>query len=304
MKFLTYSTQKSDAQLGVLINEKVYAVNDLDHSLPNQMEDFIQDAEKNLTTFQKACDNTASITGIDIENVTLHAPIRKPGSVRDFMAFEEHLLNASKISGMKVSPEWYEVPAFYFTNHRTIQGPNEIIERPQNCHMLDFELEAAIIIGKEGKNISIEKADDYIFGYTILNDWSARDLQLGEMSIGLGPAKGKDFATSIGPYIVTKDELEKTREKKGFNLKMIASINGKKLSNGNLNSIYYSFNEMIARASQNATLYPGDIIGSGTVGTGCILEFGLDEQPWLADGDEVTLSIEKLGKLTNWIEMK
>src|SRR5699024_12450692 len=138
MKFLTYSTQKSDAQLGVLINEKVYAVNDLDHSLPNQMEDFIQDAEKNLTTFQKACDNTASITGIDIENVTLHAPIRKPGSVRDFMAFEEHLLNASKISGMKVSLEWYEVQAFYFTNHCTIQVPNEIIDRLNICTMLYF----------------------------------------------------------------------------------------------------------------------------------------------------------------------
>lgn len=304
MKFLTYSTQESEAQLGVIINKKVYAVNDLNHALPNQMEDFIQDAEQNLATLKNACDDTESITGIDIEQVTLHAPIQKPGSVRDFMAFEEHLLNASKVSGMKIAPEWYEVPAFYFTNHRTIQGPNEIIERPQNCHMLDFELEAAIIIGKEGKNISIDKADDYIFGYTIFNDWSARDLQLGEMSIGLGPAKGKDFATSIGPYIVTKDELEKTRENKGFNLKMTASINGKILSDGNLNSIYYSFNEMIARASQNATLYPGDIIGSGTVGTGCILEFKPDEQPWLADGDEVTLYIEKLGKLTNWIEKK
>lgn len=301
MKFLTYSTNEKQAQLGILIDDKVYAINDLDQSLPNQMENFIQHAEENLATLQKVCNNPISISGESVDRVTLHAPIQKPSSVRDFMAFEEHLVNASKISGMNIAKEWYEIPAFYFSNHHAIQGPNEVVERPKNCNMLDFELEVAIIIGKEGKNISPEDADDYIFGYTILNDWSARDLQLAEMAIGLGPAKGKDFATSIGPYIVTKDELEDKRENKAFNLKMTASINGKKLSDGNLNSIHYSFNEMIAHASQNATLYPGDIIGSGTVGTGCILEFGPDVQPWLVDGDEVTLEIERLGLLTNRI---
>lgn len=301
MKFVTFSTNEEQAQLGVLIDEQVYAVNDLDTSLPNQMEDFIQMSEDHLATLQQVLNESISTKGKHIDQVTLHAPIQKPGSVRDFMAFEAHLLNASKISGMKVAPQWYEIPGFYFTNHRTIQGPNEIIKRPQDCQMLDFELEAAIIIGKEGTNIAPEEADDYIFGYTILNDWSARDLQLGEMAIGLGPAKGKDFATSIGPSIVTKDELEDKRDKKAFDLKMTATINGKKLSDGNLNSIYYSFNEMIAHASKNTTLYPGDIIGSGTVGTGCILEFGPDLQPWLADGDEVTLTIERLGSLTNTI---
>lgn len=301
MKFITYSTEKTDAQLGVLINEKVYAVTDLDPSLPNQMEEFIQDAEQNIARLQKAYNNSISNDRETIDDVTLHAPIRKPNSVRDFMAFEEHLLNASKVSGMKIAKEWYHIPAFYFTNHNAIQGPNDIIERPNNCQMLDFELEVAIIIGKEGKNITAEQADDYIFGYTILNDWSARDLQLKEMAIGLGPAKGKDFTTSIGPYIVTKDELEHKRENKSFNLHMTASINGKKLSDGNLNEIHYSFNEMIAHASENTTLYPGDIIGSGTVGTGCILEFGPDVQPWLADGDEVSLTVDMLGTLTNKI---
>lgn len=260
----------------MLIDEKVYAVTVLDTSLPNQMKDFIQKSEENLTTQQNACNNAASVKGVDLENVSLHASIQKTGSVRDFMDFEEHLINACKRSGMKIPDDWYKIPAFYFTNHRTIQGPNETIERPQNCEKLDFKLESAIIIGKEGENISAEYADDYIFGYTILNNWSARELQLKEMSIGLGPAKGKDFATSIGPYIVTKDELEETRENKGFNLKITSFINGNKLSDGNLNSIYYSFNEMIAHASQNTTLYPGDIIGSGTVGTGCILEHGPD----------------------------
>lgn len=302
MKFLTYSTQDNAQQLGILIDDNVYAVQDLDSSLPNQMEEFIKHAGHNLSVLQEICSDQLSIKGDALSDVTVHAPLQHPGSIRDFMAFENHLLNASKTSGIHVAPEWYKIPAFYFTNHRTIHGPNETITRPPECKMLDFELEVAIIIGKEGRNISIEDADEYVFGYTIFNDWSARDLQLAEMPIGLGPAKGKDFATSIGPYIVTKDELEDYRENKGFNLPMTATVNGKNISDGNFNTIHYSFNEMIERASNGVTLYPGDIIGSGTVGTGCILEFGPDVHPWLADGDEVTLSIEKLGSLTNTIQ--
>lgn len=301
MKLLTFS-KNNNKQLGVLINDKVYAVQELDGSLPNEMEKFVQDADKNLSILQKACDESLVVKGTDEKNVTIHAPLERPGSVRDFMAFENHLLNAAATSGINVAPEWYEIPAFYFTNHRTIRGPHEEIERPPNCEMLDFELEVAIVIGKKGKNISADEADDYIFGYTIFNDWSARDLQLKEMPIGLGPAKGKDFATSIGPYIVTKDEIESYRENKGFNLNMSATINGNKISNGNFNTIYHSFNDMIERASKGVTLYPGDIIGSGTVGTGCILEFERGVHPWLQDGDEVTLTVEKLGSLTNKIK--
>lgn len=301
MKFLTYSIN-NETKLGILINKKIYAVQDLDASLPNEMEVFVQEADKHLSLLQKACEDLPVEKGIYENEVTIHAPLRQPGSVRDFMAFENHLLNAAETSGINIAPEWYEIPAFYFTNHRTIHGPYEDIERPPNCEMLDFELEVAIVIGKEGKNICADEADDYIFGYTIFNDWSARDLQLKEMPIGLGPAKGKDFATSIGPYIVTKDELEPFRENKGFNLKMTATVNGKELSNGNFNSIYYSFNEMIERASNGVTLYPGDVIGSGTVGTGCILEFEHGLHPWLADGDEVTLAVEELGTLTNTIK--
>lgn len=302
MKFITYSYKELDRTLGILINDDVYNVKDLDTTLPNNMEDFIIDSEKNLKKIKTACDHELPKNSISKIDVKLHAPIQRPGSVRDFMAFEEHLLNASKISGMNVSPQWYEIPAFYFTNHRTIQGPEEIINRPPNCVMLDYELEIAIIIGSEGKNISVEKADEYIFGYMIFNDWSARDLQLTEMPIGLGPAKGKDFATSIGPYIVTKDEIESKRDEKGFNLEMTATVNGKEISKGNLNSIHYSFNEMIAHASKGVALYPGDIIGSGTVGTGSLLEFGPDVHPWLADGDEVSLTIEELGTLNNKIQ--
>lgn len=304
MKFLTYSIKekRKEKSLGIIVNDKVYAVNDLNQSLPNNMEEFIEQADTHLEILNKACASGLPSTGVNLESVVIHAPIQRPGSIRDFMAFENHLLNASKNSNIKVAPEWYEVPAFYFTNHRTIQGPNEVIIRPPDCQKLDYELEVAIIIGKEGKNISADDADNYIFGYTIFNDWSARDLQLDEMPIGLGPAKGKDFATSIGPYIVTKDELESDRDGKGFDLKMTAAINGKEISNGNFKTIYYSFNEMIERASRGVTLYPGDIIGSGTVGTGCLLEFGSGVHPWLKDGDKVELTIEKIGTLTNTIK--
>lgn len=299
MKFLTYSVKNNEKSLGILVADQVYSIKALDDRLPNTMETFIENAEENLKTLKHAYVNNLPSNGLSITDIHLHAPIQHPSSIRDFMAFEDHLLNAAKTSGIKVAPQWYKIPAFYFTNHRTIHGPNEKISRPPGCKMLDYELEIAIIIGKKGKDIPVTEADDYIFGYTILNDWSARDFQLEEMSIGLGPAKGKDFATSIGPYIVTKDDLEKYRDHKGFNLTMTATVNGNETSRGNFNTIHYSFNEMIARASKGVTLYPGDIIGSGTVGTGCLLELGVDIHPWLQDGDEVTLSIDQLGSLTN-----
>jgi fumarylacetoacetate (FAA) hydrolase len=198
-------------------------------------------------------------------------------------------------------PEWYEVPVFYFTNHNAVIGPDDAVHIPSNCQRMDFELEIACIIGKSGKNISIDEADDYILGYTIMNDWSARDIQAHEMKVGLGPSKGKDFATSLGPVIVTKDELEPFRTDKSYDLQMTASVNGKVISNGNFSTIYYSFAQLIAHASKDATLYPGDVIGSGTVGTGCILELGEDTHRWLQDGDVVELTIIGLGSLRNTV---
>jgi fumarylacetoacetate (FAA) hydrolase len=198
-------------------------------------------------------------------------------------------------------PEWYDVPVFYFTNHRAVIGPEDHVSIPTNCKKMDFELEIACIIGKEGKDIPVEEADDYILGYTILNDWSARDIQAHEVKVGLGPSKGKDFATSLGPCIVTKDEIEKYRTSKSYDLKMTAAVNGKVISSGNFSSIYYSVPELISHASKNVTLYPGDVIGSGTVGTGCILELGEEKHRWLEDGDVVELSITGLGTLRNTV---
>jgi 2-keto-4-pentenoate hydratase/2-oxohepta-3-ene-1,7-dioic acid hydratase in catechol pathway len=225
------------------------------------------------------------------------APLPNPCTFRDYVAFETHVKNASASHGNTVAPEWYEVPIFYFSNPNAMRGPSEEVVRPKKCVKLDYELEMACIIGKKGKNIQASEAEEYIFGYTILNDWSARDLQAQEMKVLLGPAKGKDFATSIGPWIVTKDELQKYRIGDRFDLEMTAKVNGEVWSHGNFKDIYYTFGQMIERASEDVTLYPGDIIGSGTVGFGCILELGTDEYRWLEPGDEIELEITGLGVL-------
>lgn len=305
MKFITYTTKNTEKQLGIVGNNRVYSVSEISEGkLPNSMRSFIENAENNMKTLTDIVQQTnlSEMNYIPYSDVDLYAPLQNPNSIRDFMAFEEHIVNAAKTSGLQVHPNWYKIPAFYFTNHTAIHGPNEEIERPPGCEMLDYELEIAIVIGKEGKNISLDQAEDYIFGYTIFNDWSARDLQLKEMPIGLGPAKGKDFAISIGPAIVTPHVLEPYRKNKGFDLDMTASVNGKVISKGNCKTLYYSFSEMIVQASKGVTLYPGDIIGSGTVGTGCLLEYGNGVHPWLQNGDEVELTIEQLGTLRNRIK--
>ncbi|PFA68366.1 fumarylacetoacetase [Bacillus sp. AFS015802] len=236
-----------------------------------------------------------------LRDVTLQSPIPRPVSIRDFYAFEEHVKTARKRRGLDVVPEWYDIPVFYFSNHLAVKGPLDHIETPADCEWLDYELEIACVIGKEGRNISKADAEDYIYGYFIMNDWSARDIQKHEMKVGLGPAKGKDFATSFGPYLVTGDELESYRRGDRFDLSMTAKVNGELLSQGNYQDIYFTFADMIERASKDVTLYPGEVIGSGTVGTGCILELGPEKHPWLKPGDTVELEITGLGVLRNSI---
>lgn len=223
-------------------------------------------------------------------------------TVRDFYAFEQHVQASRARRGLPMIPEWYAIPVFYFSNPRAIFGPEDMIPMPRRTQALDFELEVAAIIGREGINIPADEAAAHIAGYTIMNDWSARDIQRQEMAVGLGPAKGKDFATSLGPLIVTPDELSDRRAEKGYDLYMLARRNGQEISRGNWRSIYWSFAEMIARASEDCMLYPGDVIGSGTVGTGCILELGPEQAGgWLQPGDVIELEIERLGVLRNTI---
>lgn len=270
--------------------------------LPKNMLTFIEQHESFADTVHETV-LAQSIHGrYSLNDVQLLSPLPRPISVRDFYAFEEHVKTARAKRGLEVIPEWYEIPVFYFTNHLAIKGPADHIEKPDQCDWLDYELEIACIIGKQGKNIKAEEAEAHIFGYCIMNDWSARDLQAKEMKVGLGPAKGKDFATTLGPWIVTKDELERYKKNDRYDLTMTASVNGRQLSHGNFQQIHYTFAEMIEQASADVTLYPGEVIGSGTVGTGCILELGTDVHRWLKAGDTVELSITGLGKLVNTIK--
>lgn len=303
MRFVSYKNNREEVRLGVLVHDNIVDVNKVSRGeLPSNIISFLELGEQGLEKLKDLIENEVKIEDCEaLSDVSLVAPISRPTSVRDFYAFEEHVKTARKKRGLEVVPDWYEIPVFYFTNHLAIKGPDESIERPSDCHWLDYELEVACIIGKQGRDIKKEEAEDYIFGFCIMNDWSARDLQRKEMKVGLGPAKGKDFATSLGPYIVTKDELEPLKSGKGYNLKMIAKVNDRVLSEGNCADIYYSFAEMIERASKNVTLYPGELIGSGTVGTGCILELGTEVHRWLEPGDEVELEIDHLGVLKNTI---
>ena len=232
--------------------------------------------------------------------VRILSPIPSPPSVRDFFAFEGHVKTARANRGLSVVPEWYEIPVFYFSNPAATIGPEDEAVFPAQAEYLDYELEVAAIIGRSCSDVAVEDAWDYVAGLTIMNDWSARDLQFKEMAVGLGPAKGKDFATSMGPWLVTLDELEDRRNGDRHDLTMVARVNGRQLSKGNLGDLHWTFPQMIAHASRSTRLVAGDVIGSGTVGTGCILELGPESAGgWLAPGDVVELEVERLGILRN-----
>lgn len=228
-------------------------------------------------------------------DVTLKAPLPRPSSIRDFYAFEQHVKKGFEKRGEPMPPEWYEIPVYYKSGHWSVIGSDEDVQWPSFTEQFDYELELAAVIGKQGRNITEDNAREYIAGFTIMNDFSARDMQRKEMKVRLGPAKGKDFATAFGPVIVTLDEIGDP-----YNLRMTAKINGKLWSEGNSGSIYHKFERMIAFASLDETLYPGDIIGSGTVGTGC----GLELDRWVKPGDLMELEIEKIGQLRNRVVKK
>lgn len=234
-----------------------------------------------------------------VSEVTLLAPLPRPRTIRDFYAFEAHVKNARARRGLPMIEEWYQFPVFYFTNPNAVYGPGEAMPKPAGTQMLDFELEVAAVIGRECRDVAPEHAHRVIAGFMIMNDWSARDVQRVEMKVGLGPAKGKDFATSLGPWLVTPDELQDRWDGARHRLTMTARINGQEVSRGDLADLHFTFGEMIARASRDCTLYPGEVIGSGTVGTGCLLETGA--APWLQPGDVVELEVERLGTLTNTV---
>lgn len=226
-------------------------------------------------------------------------PILQPPSLRDFYAFEAHVKTMWERRGGTVPEAWYRIPIFYFSNVSEIRGPGDPVWRPAASQELDYELEVAALIDTPVHDLAADRGEEAIGGYLIFNDWSARDLQREETTVRLGPAKGKDFASSIGPWLVTPDELADARAGKGYGLTMTATVNGVELSRGSWADAQFSFGEMIARASADVRLRPGDLIGSGTVGTGCLLEVR-DEvlKRYLEPGDEVTLAVDRLGALT------
>lgn len=320
MKLVSYLDEGRDV-LALLVDGLLFNMERLHPDLPTNMSMFLQYWEDSV---QMARGGEMMIRegkidtdrGIPVESVDIIAPVPFPSSCRDGYAFRQHVAAARRNRKAEMIPEFDQYPIFYFTNHHSIAGAGDVLCMPDHFERLDFELEVAIVIAKHGRNIKAEDADEYIGGLMIMNDFSARTLQLEEMLLNLGPAKGKDFATTTGPWLVTKDELEQFEipakpghTGKNWNLRMQCRINGEQVSDGNVGDMDWTFAEIIERASYGVDLYPGDIIGSGTVGTGCFLELngtgklnnpGYTEQ-WLKEGDIVELEVEGLGILTNTI---
>lgn len=289
MKFATISTLRATSQPALVKEDRVYTL-----PYPDMLAVINAGAEKAA--------KRASKDSLGIDEVKFLSPL-KPTTLRDGYAFEQHVVTANKNRGREVPEEWYQFPVFYFTNPNAVFGHEDVIPYPPYTQAMDYELEIAAVIGKGGMNIKPEDAPAHIFGYTIFNDWSARDVQRKEMIVGLGPAKGKDFASSFGPVIVTHEAIaDKAMDRPGvYDLAMTARINSVEFSRGNFKDIHWSFGEIIARASESVMLYPGDVIGSGTVGTGCLLELTKFQGPWLKHGDIIELEIECIGVLRNTI---
>jgi len=317
MKLVSY-WQQGSTKLGAIVNDQVYALQDVNQQLPNDINAFLRLGvsvrEETLEKLISLLEKSGAIA--PVQDYQLMAPVPHPTSCRDGYAFRQHVEAARRNRGVDMIQEFDQYPIFYFTNHNAIQGPGAIYCMPDHFQQLDFELEIAIVIGKEGKNIKAKDADEYIAGFTIMNDLSARKLQMEEMLLNLGPAKGKDFSTVIGPWLVTPDELKSylVPAKKGhvgnnYNLSMKCWVNDQLVSEGNVKDMDWTFAEIIERCSYGVTIYPGDVIGSGTVGTGCFLELNgtgklkdANYTPqWLQPNDVVTMSIDGLGTLENTI---
>lgn len=230
-------------------------------------------------------------------------PLPPVRTIRDFYAFEQHVLTCRRQRGLGMVPQWYEVPVFYFSNPHSVIGHGDEVVPPQETRELDFELEIAAVVGHEARDLPADdRALDCLLGFTIYDDFSARDLQRQEMAVGLGPAKGKDFANALGPAVVPFERLADRYADGRLRLRMEAAVNGRVVSRGDAGTMHWTWPQLLAHASRDATLYPGDVLGSGTVGGGCILELGPENVGgWLAPGDVVTLSVERLGVLENRI---
>lgn len=323
MKFVSYQAQH-DQRLGFLSQEHIVDLA-LAHAaaqghinlslgyLPSSIIDFLRLGDAAMADARAlavwCAEQLPEGIAHPVGSVSLLSPVPRPTSMRDGYAFRQHVEAARRNRGLEMIPEFDEIPIFYFTNHNAVTGPGFVDVQDMHLNQLDFELECAIVIGKEGRNIPAARADEHIAGYMVMNDWSARAMQMHEMKLNLGPAKGKDFATSLGPWLVTKDELAARRidtpNGEKYDLAMVTRLNGENVSLGNVKDMSWTFAQIIERASYGVTLYPGDVIGSGTCGTGCFLELNgskvYNPPLWLKDGDVVECEIELLGNLVNTV---
>ena len=320
MKIVSYLKEDHE-QLAVLVDGLLYDMELIHPDIPNTMSMFLNYWDEMYPVVQAG--DLAIQDGVigkskavPVDSVRLLAPVPFPPSCRDGYAFRQHVAAARRNRNAPMIPEFDQYPIFYFTNHHSIQGPGDIRCMPDHFEKLDFELEVAIVISRHGRNIPAEEADDYIGGLMIMNDMSARRLQMEEMLLNLGPAKGKDFSTVIGPWLVTLDELEpfevpckEGHTGRNWDLRMQCRVNGIQVSDGKLSDMDWTFAEIIERASYGVDLYPGDVIGSGTVGTGCFLELNGTgrlsdpnyKEQWLQEGDSIELEVDGLGILANTI---
>lgn len=291
MRLLTYERPGRGDRLAALVDGRVHDLNDLDATLPTHATTFLAMGDDALERARDALEEMGP--GQDPEMLEFRPPVQ-PGRYLDFYSFEQHVATSRAKRGLKVVPEWYEVPVYYNGNHRAMLGHKEPVRFPAREKRRDFELELAAVVGTKVRDLSAEKAESHIAGYTILNDWSARDLQVHFMKVGLGPAKGKDFANSLGPVLVIPDSDDRLDPR---DLRMRAFVNDECWTDNNSGTGHYTFGQMLAYAAEGVTLLPGDVLGSGTVGGGC----GFELDRYLSPGDEVRLEVDGIGALVSTV---
>ena len=297
MKFVRYANAAGSTHVAVVEHDVFRSISNHTDLLP-----LIEAGEDEL--LRAGREALRSGDQVDPAHVRILSPLATPPTFRDFYAFEQHVRAGRAWRGLEMDPAWYEIPVFYFSNPYAFRGDGDVPMTP-DANNFDFELEVAAVIGKAGANLTVEQAEDHIVGYCVLNDWSGRDVQQREMTLSMGPVKGKDTATSLGPYLVTKDELEPFASRQGFDRAMTLTVNGRPYSAANWADVYWSFPQMVSYASRGTEVRPGDVLGSGTCGTGCILELSRNHSganfAWLQVGDVVEATVEGLGTLRNVI---
>jgi len=305
MKLVTY-IQDGAERVGAVLADGLVAFHAGDPRLAVDMLTFLRRHEELLPLARDLVARNPEGARVPLDAVTLRAPVPRPVAMRDGYAFRQHVATARRNRGLPMIEAFDQFPVAYFTNHQAVVGPGALAVLPHHLRHLDYELELAVVTCRALENATLAEADEAIFGYMIMNDWSARELQMEEMQLNLGPCKGKDFATGLGPWLVTKDELdlEVTPQGEVLHARMTCEVNGRLLSDGEAATMNWTFAQLLQRLSYGVRLHPGEVLGSGTVGTGCLLELNgskVTDDLWLQDGDHVAMAVEGLGRLENTV---